>query len=56
VYTGLWWGNPTERDHFEEPGAGLDRNVIVKCILKKWDGDAWTGFIWLRMRTRSGRL
>ena len=21
---------------------------VLKCIVKKWDGETWTGFIWLR--------
>jgi hypothetical protein len=24
---------------------------IIKCILQKWDGRSWTGFIWLRTET-----
>jgi hypothetical protein len=30
----------------EDPG--VDGRIILKCIIKKWDGEAWTGFIWLR--------
>ena len=56
MYTGLWWGKPTERDHLEDPGAGIDENVILKWMLKKWDGEAWTGLIWLRIWTRNERL
>ena len=29
-----------KRNHFEDLGA--DGNIILKCILKKWDGEAWT--------------
>jgi hypothetical protein len=33
------------------------RNMILKCILKKWkkSGKLWTGFIWLRLGA-CGRL
>ena len=47
MYTGFWWGNLRERDHLEEPGA--DGRVILRCIFKKWDWEARTGLIWLRI-------
>jgi len=47
LYTGFWWGNLRERDHLEEPGA--DGRVILRCIFKKWDWEARTGLIWLRI-------
>jgi hypothetical protein len=25
--------------------------VLLQCMFKKWDGEAWTGLIWLRIRT-----
>jgi len=28
--------------------------IILKWILKKWDGVAWTGLIWLRCRQVAG--
>jgi hypothetical protein len=34
--TGFWWGNPRERDHLEDPG--VDMRIILKCILRMWDG------------------
>ena len=34
-----------ERNHLLDLGA--DGNIILKCILKKWDGAAWTGLMWL---------
>jgi hypothetical protein len=30
--------------------------IILKWILKKWDGEAWTGLIWLRVGTGGGYL
>ena len=32
VHTGLWWGNPRERDHFEN--LGIDGRIKLKCIFK----------------------
>jgi hypothetical protein len=28
----------------------IDRRIILKSFLKKYNGRAWTGFIWLRIR------
>jgi hypothetical protein len=36
-----------ERDDLED--TGLDGKMILKCICKKWDGEAWTGLLWLRI-------
>jgi hypothetical protein len=33
----------------EEPG--VHGRIILKWIFKKWDGEAWTGLIWLRIGT-----
>jgi hypothetical protein len=27
----------------------VDGRIILKCILKRWDGREWTGVIWLRI-------
>jgi hypothetical protein len=53
VYTGFWWGNPSEGDHLED--AGLDIRIILEWVFEKWDGGSWTGLIWLRIGT-GGRL
>jgi hypothetical protein len=49
AYTGFWWGNVRESDHFEDPG--LDGRIILRLIFMKWDEEAWTGLIWLRTGT-----
>jgi hypothetical protein len=30
---------------------GADERIILKLILKKWDGRVWTRFTWLRIVT-----
>jgi hypothetical protein len=49
VHTGFWLGDPKEGDHLEV--LGIDERTILKLICKKWDGEAWTGLIWLRIGT-----
>jgi hypothetical protein len=48
------WGNLTEEDHLEDPGVG--GMLIIKCIFKKWNGEAWTELIWLCIGTGGSRL
>jgi hypothetical protein len=48
------WGDLRERDLLED--LSIDGNIILKRIFKKWDGEAWTGLIWLRIGTGGGRL
>jgi len=39
-----------ERAPLEDPG--VDGRVILIWIFRKWDGKAWIGLIWLRIRDR----
>jgi hypothetical protein len=50
--TEFWWGIPKEEDHFED--VGIDERIILKFILKKGDGKALAGLIWLRIGTGGG--
>jgi len=40
--------------HLED--AGIDGRILLKCIFRNWDGEAWTGLIWLRIGTGSVHL
>ena len=44
-------GNIRERDHLEE--LGVDGRIVSKLILKKWVGEARTGFSWPRNKWRA---
>jgi len=37
VRTWLWWGNPRERDHVEDPR--IDGRIILNWIFRTWDGE-----------------
>jgi hypothetical protein len=54
LHTGIWWENLRERDHLED--QGVDARIILKRILRKGDGEAWTGLIWLRIGSGGGHL
>jgi hypothetical protein len=34
-----------ERDNLED--LGVDGSIKLRWIFRKWDGEAWTGLIWL---------
>jgi hypothetical protein len=36
MHTGFLWGNLRKGDHLKAPG--VDRRIILKWILGKWDG------------------
>ena len=43
-----------EKDHLEDPG--IDVRIILRYIIRKWDGGAWTGSIWLSIGIGGGHL
>jgi hypothetical protein len=47
-------GRPEGRDHLGD--QGVDGIIVLKCVLKNWDGEAWTGLIGLRIGAGNGRL
>jgi len=54
VYTGFWWGNLREIDHFKDPD--VDRRIILRWIFRKLDVGVWTRSMWLRIGTGGGHL
>jgi hypothetical protein len=34
---------------FRPQDPGVDGRIILKWIFRKWDVEAWTGLIWLRI-------
>jgi len=42
-----WWGNQSERDHWED--LGIDGWIILGWISKRWDVGIWTGLGWSRI-------
>jgi hypothetical protein len=52
--TGFCWEDLAERDHLQY--VSVHGRIILKCAFKKWDGEAWTGLLWLRIGTSGRRL
>jgi hypothetical protein len=51
VLVGDTWG---EREHLKDPD--VDGRIILKWIFKRWDGETWTGLVWLRAGKCDGLL
>ena len=47
-------GELKERDHTEDLAVG--GWLILEWFFKKWDGDTWTGLIWLKKWAGDGLL
>jgi hypothetical protein len=47
-------GKSEGKNHLEDPG--VDRRIIVRRIFKKWDVEAWTRSIWLKIWTGGRHL
>ena len=54
VNTGFWWGNLRGKPHLDD--LDLHWKIVLNFILRKSDGRAWSGLIWLRIETRDGPL
>ena len=50
----FWWGDQKEGYHLED--LGIDGRKILEWICKKWDGEAWTGLLCVRLGIGSGHL
>ena len=46
-------GRPERKRLLGRPGRRWEGNI--KMIFRKWDGQTWTGLIWLRTGTGGGR-
>ena len=54
VYTRFCWGYVREGDHLKQ--LSVDWRIIVKWIFRQWNGESWTGLLWLRVVTGRGLL
>jgi hypothetical protein len=52
VCTGFWLGSLRERDHWGD--TDVDGRIILRWILRKWEGDVGTGWSGLRIGTDGG--
>jgi hypothetical protein len=54
VWTGFWWGNLRDGDHWGDPD--VDGRIILRLIFRKLEGVLGTGWSWLRIGTGGGHL
>jgi len=47
-------GKTKGKNHLKDPG--LDGNIVLRCIFRKWDLGLRTGSNWLRIGTAGGHL
>jgi len=52
--TRFWWENLREREQLKD--QSVYGRIILKLILKKSDGTAWTVLLWLRIAASGGPL
>jgi hypothetical protein len=45
----FWWEELMRKDYLDD--RRIVGRIILKRIFKKWDAEAWTGLIWLRIGT-----
>jgi len=54
MHTKFWLENLKVKDNSEY--VGVDVRIILTCILEKYCGMVCIGFIWLKIRTRTGNF
>jgi hypothetical protein len=47
--TGFWWASLREQDHWGDPD--VDGRIILRWIVRKWEGVVRTGWSGLRIGT-----
>jgi hypothetical protein len=52
--TRFWWGNLREKEQLKD--QSLYERIILKLMLKKSDGTAWTVLLWPRIAASGGPL
>jgi hypothetical protein len=52
AWSGFWWENLRERDHWGD--QGVDGRIILRWIIRKWNVGVWIGLDCLRIETGGG--